>query len=45
MQSQNTPELIRRIAARKVLFAASEIDITEIALTRLNMAYRAKKTP
>ena len=43
LQSNNTPELIRRISARKVIYAAAELDITEIVLGRLNMAYRATK--
>jgi len=45
MTSNSTPELIRRIAARKVLYAAEEADITEIILSRLNLAYRSLKKP
>ena len=45
MSSMTTPELIRKIAARKVLYAAEEADITEIVLSRLNLAYRSLKKP
>ena len=45
LKSENTPELIRRISALKVIYAAPEVDMTEVVLQRLNMAYRAKKTP
>ena len=42
-RSANTRELLGRIATRKVIYAAKEVDITEIVLSRLNLAYRQRK--
>ena len=42
-QSTNTRELLARIATRKVIYAANQADITEIVLSRLNLAYRQRK--
>jgi Skp family chaperone for outer membrane proteins len=41
--SANTRELLSRIATRKVVYAANQADITEIVLSRLNLAYRQRK--
>lgn len=38
--SKTTPELYQKIAQRKVLFAANEIDVTQAVLDGLNRRYR-----
>lgn len=44
VSSNNTRELLAAIANRKVIYAAEELDLTEVALARLNQAYRALKS-
>jgi len=44
LETQNTRELLQAIAARKVIFAAEEVDLTEAVLARLNQAFRALKS-
>lgn len=41
--AQNTSELVQEIARRKMLYASSQVDITDDVLLRLNTEYRAGK--
>lgn len=43
LDTKNTRELLQAIAARKIIFAAEEVDLTETVLGRLNQAFRALK--
>jgi len=42
IQSNNTKQLLQQIQARKVLFAADGVDLTDAVLMRLNENYRAR---
>jgi Skp family chaperone for outer membrane proteins len=39
--AQNTAELVQEIARRKLLYASSEVDVTDDVLLRLNAEYRS----
>jgi Skp family chaperone for outer membrane proteins len=43
IETDNTAELLRQIRDRKVLYAATTLDITDAVLTSLNTTYKAKK--
>ena len=42
VETRNTRELLQTIAARKVIYAGEECDMTESVLARLNQAYKSK---
>jgi Skp family chaperone for outer membrane proteins len=42
LQARDTRELLEQIRSRKVLYSDPGVDITQLVLTRLNDAYRAK---
>jgi Skp family chaperone for outer membrane proteins len=43
IQSDNTQDLLRQIASRKVLYADESVDITDSVLTRMNEDYKRNK--
>ncbi len=42
-QTQTTPDLLREIESRKVLYARDGLDVTMVVLQRLNEAYKARQ--
>jgi Skp family chaperone for outer membrane proteins len=43
LNMENTQEMLRQIGSRKVLYAASSVDLTESIMVRLNQNYKAVK--